>query len=41
METYFPEEKKQCEDIWEPVYSEYRRIGYRLSKGEDVKIDKI
>ncbi len=33
LETYFPDERKQCELIWEPVYKEYRRIGYRL-KGE-------
>ena len=25
-----PNELKQCEIIWEPVYKEYRRIGYRL-----------
>ena len=25
-----PEEEKQCEYIWAPVYEEYRRIGYRL-----------
>lgn len=30
MKKYFPEEHKQCEIIWEPVYAEYRRIGYRL-----------
>lgn len=30
LEKYFPEERKQCEIIWEPVYNEYRRIGYRL-----------
>lgn len=27
---YFPEERKQCEIIWKPVYDEYRRLGYRL-----------
>lgn len=32
MEKYFPEERKQCEIIWKPVYDEYRRIGYRLKK---------
>lgn len=26
-----PNEKKQCEIIWKPVYEEYRRIGYRLN----------
>lgn len=30
MALYLPAERKQCEIIWEPVYSEYRRIGYRL-----------
>lgn len=25
-----PNEKKQCEAIWKPVYDEYRRIGYRI-----------
>lgn len=30
LEKYFPAERKQCEIIWRPVYSEYRRIGYRL-----------
>lgn len=30
LEKYFPEERKQCELIWGPVYNEYRRIGYRL-----------
>lgn len=32
LEKYFPEERKQCELIWGPVYDEYRRIGYRLNK---------
>lgn len=32
LEKYFPEERKQCEIIWKPVYDEYRRIGYRLKK---------
>lgn len=30
MSLYLPNERKQCELIWQPVYSEYRRIGYRL-----------
>lgn len=30
LQTYFPNERKQCEAIWKPVYEEYRRIGYRL-----------
>ena len=32
LEKFFPEERKQCEYIWKPVYDEYRRIGYRLKK---------
>lgn len=30
MGKYLPEEKRQCERIWKPVYDEYRRIDYRL-----------
>lgn len=30
LEEFFPEERKQCEIIWKPVYDEYRRLGYRL-----------
>lgn len=29
LDKYFPNERKQCERIWKPVYDEYRRIGYR------------
>lgn len=32
LEKFFPAERKQCEYIWQPVYDEYRRIGYRLKK---------
>lgn len=32
LEKFFPAERKQCEIIWQPVYEEYRRIGYRLKK---------
>lgn len=31
---FFPDERKQCEAIWQPVYAEYRRLGYRLNKVE-------
>ena len=31
MRTFFPNEAKQCEIIWKPVYDEYRKIHYRLS----------
>lgn len=30
LEKFFPEERKQCEIIWKPVYDEYRRLNYRL-----------
>lgn len=32
MEKFFPIEKNQCEELWKPVYNEYRRLGYRLNK---------
>jgi 3'-phosphoadenosine 5'-phosphosulfate sulfotransferase (PAPS reductase)/FAD synthetase len=32
MSVYLPEERRQCEAIWKPVYEEYRRINYRLEK---------
>lgn len=32
LEKFFPNERKQCEIIWKPVYDEYRRLGYRLRK---------
>jgi 3'-phosphoadenosine 5'-phosphosulfate sulfotransferase (PAPS reductase)/FAD synthetase len=37
LEKYFPNERKQCEMIWKPVYDEYRRIGYRLKKDYDME----
>ena len=30
MGKYLPEEKRQCERTWKPVYDEYRRINFRL-----------
>ena len=30
LEIFFPNERKQCEILWHPVYEEYRRIKYRL-----------
>lgn len=39
LATYFPKERAQCEAIWKPVYDEYRRIGYRLSKCEQLELD--
>ena len=38
MELYLPNERKQCEMIWKPVYEEYRRIGYRLKTIEKIKL---
>ena len=32
MEKLLPSERKQCEYIWQPIYEEYRKIGYRLRK---------
>ena len=32
LKHFFPNEYKQCEAIWKPVYDEYRRLGYRLRK---------
>ena len=34
LQQYFPNERKQCERIWKPVYDEYRRLGYRLRKND-------
>lgn len=38
MELYLPNERKQCEIIWQPVYEEYRRLNYRLKKIEKIKL---
>ena len=38
MEKYLPAERKQCEYIWKPVYEEYRRLGYRLKKDEQLRL---
>ena len=39
LQKFFPNERKQCELIWKPVYEEYRRIGYRLkdTNGQEYK----
>lgn len=39
LEKYFPNEKKQCEIIWKPVYQEYRRLGYRLKPLADEQLE--
>lgn len=41
MEKYLPNERKQCEIIWKPIYEEYRRIGYRLEKYEQIKLFEL
>ena len=38
MALYLPKEREQCEFIWKPVYDEYRRIGYRLDKWEQMRL---
>ena len=38
LERYLPNERKQCEIIWQPVYAEYRRLNYRLKNIEKVKL---
>lgn len=38
LQRFFPNERKQCEAIWKPVYDEYRRLGYRLDKAEQMKL---
>lgn len=38
LEKYLPNERKQCEIIWKPIYDEYRRIGYRLKKEENIRL---
>lgn len=38
MEKYLPNEKKQCEVIWKPVYEEYRRLNYRLRRNQQLSL---
>ena len=38
MEKYLPNERKQCEWIWKPVYDEYRKLNYRLKKIERIRL---
>ena len=38
MELYLPNERRQCEYIWKPVYDEYRRLNYRLKRVEKIKL---
>jgi len=39
LEKYFPNERKQCEVIWKPVYDEYRRLGYRLKNNNYEQVE--
>ena len=41
LQKFFPQERKQCERIWKPVYDEYRRIGYRLKNEEQLKLEDL
>ena len=36
---YMPAEAAQAELIWKPVFDEYRRLGYRLHKQMQIKLD--
>lgn len=38
MSIYLPRERERVEALWKPVYEEYRRLGYRLDKVEQVKL---
>ena len=38
LEKYLPNEKKQCEIIWKPIYEEYRRINYRLVSSKQLSL---
>lgn len=37
LQEFFPNERKQCEAIWKPVYDEYRKLNYRLTDGGQMK----
>jgi len=38
MEKHLPNEAKQCEMIWKPIYDEYRRINYRLKRNVQLSL---
>lgn len=40
LARYFPNERKQCEDIWGPVYDLYRKHHYRLYVEKDTFLNK-
>lgn len=39
MQVLLPNEKRQCEFIWKPVYEEYRRLGYRLRNDNQLELN--
>ncbi len=41
LRKFFPNEAKQCEIIWKPVYDEYRRLNYRLKKEEQLNFNLL
>ena len=38
MERLLPNQRKQCEIVWKPIYDEYRRLNYRLKSVEQIKL---
>lgn len=41
MAELLPAERKQCEAIWKPIYDEYKRINFRLTRTLfDIKFEK-
>jgi len=38
MAELLPQEKKQAEWIWKPVFDEYRRLNYRLKQDKEISI---
>lgn len=38
MEQFLPNEAKQCELIWKPIYEEYRRLNYRLKEYKNINL---
>lgn len=41
LEKFLPNERKQCEMIWQPVYEEYRRLGYRLKTERQLSFNEL
>lgn len=38
IEKFLPNEYKQCENIWKPIYEEYRRLNYRLKQRKQLSL---